>query len=198
MLTVTYANCYIEAPCADCRYAECRYAECRYAECRYVVCRGTIFKALNVGPLNMRRQEWASVFVTGKQYMSILQSSGGFNCSPVVNGLSYSGRVTMTKKYWSICPIWSPIRARRFELVSQIRLSCSCVYLNIKRSSLLGKSLIGTNYGEYVLTFHKEGFERGWEQRKEENRERGRGKRAGRGRRNEDRERGREEREKKR
>ncbi len=52
MLTVTYANCYIEAP-----YADCRYAECRYSECHYAVCRGTIFKALNVGPLNMRRQE---------------------------------------------------------------------------------------------------------------------------------------------
>ncbi len=34
MLTVTYAECNIRAPDAECRYAECCYAECRYAECR--------------------------------------------------------------------------------------------------------------------------------------------------------------------
>ncbi len=28
MLTVTYPECPIQAPCAECRYAECRYAEC--------------------------------------------------------------------------------------------------------------------------------------------------------------------------
>jgi hypothetical protein len=34
MLIVTYADCHIKAPYAECRYAECRYAECHYAECR--------------------------------------------------------------------------------------------------------------------------------------------------------------------
>ncbi len=34
MLTITYAECHIEAPYANCRYAECHYAECHYAECR--------------------------------------------------------------------------------------------------------------------------------------------------------------------
>ncbi len=28
MLTVTYAECHIKAPYAECHYAECRYAEC--------------------------------------------------------------------------------------------------------------------------------------------------------------------------
>ncbi len=31
MLSVTYAECHIKVPCAECRYAECRYAECRGA-----------------------------------------------------------------------------------------------------------------------------------------------------------------------
>ncbi len=31
MLTVTYAECHIKAPYAECHYAECRYAECRGA-----------------------------------------------------------------------------------------------------------------------------------------------------------------------
>jgi hypothetical protein len=31
MLTVTFAECHIKAPYAECRYAECRYAECRGA-----------------------------------------------------------------------------------------------------------------------------------------------------------------------
>jgi hypothetical protein len=31
MLTVTNAECHIEAPNAECHYAECRYAECRGA-----------------------------------------------------------------------------------------------------------------------------------------------------------------------
>ncbi len=39
MLTVTYAECHIKAPHAECRYAECRDAECRYAECRDTECR---------------------------------------------------------------------------------------------------------------------------------------------------------------
>jgi hypothetical protein len=39
MLTVTYAECHIKAPYAECRYTECRYAECRYGECRYAECR---------------------------------------------------------------------------------------------------------------------------------------------------------------
>jgi hypothetical protein len=48
MLTVTYAECHIKAPYAECRYAvchyaECRYAECRYAECRYADCHGVVF-----------------------------------------------------------------------------------------------------------------------------------------------------------
>ena len=34
MLTVTYAECHIKAPYAECIYAECHYAECHYAECR--------------------------------------------------------------------------------------------------------------------------------------------------------------------
>jgi hypothetical protein len=29
MLTVTCAECHIEAPYAECRYAECSYTECR-------------------------------------------------------------------------------------------------------------------------------------------------------------------------
>jgi hypothetical protein len=29
MLTVTYAECHIKAPYAECHYAECHYAECR-------------------------------------------------------------------------------------------------------------------------------------------------------------------------
>jgi hypothetical protein len=33
MLTVTYAECHIQAPYAEWLYAECRYAEYRYAEC---------------------------------------------------------------------------------------------------------------------------------------------------------------------
>jgi hypothetical protein len=37
MLTVTYAECHIKAPYAECHYAECPYAECRYAECRSVI-----------------------------------------------------------------------------------------------------------------------------------------------------------------
>jgi hypothetical protein len=28
MLTVTYAECHIYAPYAECRYAECHYGEC--------------------------------------------------------------------------------------------------------------------------------------------------------------------------
>jgi hypothetical protein len=39
MLLVTYAECHIKAPNAECRYAECRDAECRYAECHYAECR---------------------------------------------------------------------------------------------------------------------------------------------------------------
>ncbi len=43
MLIVTFADCHIKAPYAECRYAEwyfaeCRYAECHYAECRYAEC----------------------------------------------------------------------------------------------------------------------------------------------------------------
>jgi hypothetical protein len=34
MLTITYAECHIEAPYANCRYTECHFAECYYAECR--------------------------------------------------------------------------------------------------------------------------------------------------------------------
>ncbi len=33
MLTVTYAECHIETPYAECRYAEFHNAEFRYAEC---------------------------------------------------------------------------------------------------------------------------------------------------------------------
>ncbi len=29
MLTVTYAECHIKAPYAECHFAECRNAECR-------------------------------------------------------------------------------------------------------------------------------------------------------------------------
>jgi hypothetical protein len=32
MLTVTYAECHVQAPYAECLYAECRYADCRSAE----------------------------------------------------------------------------------------------------------------------------------------------------------------------
>ncbi len=34
MLIVTYVECHIYAPFAECLYAECRYADCHYAECR--------------------------------------------------------------------------------------------------------------------------------------------------------------------
>jgi hypothetical protein len=34
MLTVTYAECHIKAPYADCSYARYPYAERRYAESR--------------------------------------------------------------------------------------------------------------------------------------------------------------------
>ncbi len=37
MLSVTYTECHIKAPYAECLYAECFYAECRYAECRGAV-----------------------------------------------------------------------------------------------------------------------------------------------------------------
>ncbi len=37
MLTVTYTECHIKAPHAQCRYAKCFYAECRYVEC-YAEC----------------------------------------------------------------------------------------------------------------------------------------------------------------
>ncbi len=37
MLTVTYTECHILAPNAECLYAECRYAKRRYAECRGAV-----------------------------------------------------------------------------------------------------------------------------------------------------------------
>jgi hypothetical protein len=33
MLSVTSAECHIEALYADCYYATCLYAECHYAEC---------------------------------------------------------------------------------------------------------------------------------------------------------------------
>ncbi len=42
VLTVTYAECHIEAPYADCHYAECLYAECHYAECHYAECCGAV------------------------------------------------------------------------------------------------------------------------------------------------------------
>jgi hypothetical protein len=32
MLTVSYTECHIKVPYAECHYAECRYAECRYDE----------------------------------------------------------------------------------------------------------------------------------------------------------------------
>jgi hypothetical protein len=31
MLSVIYAECHIQALCAECRYAECHYAKCRGA-----------------------------------------------------------------------------------------------------------------------------------------------------------------------
>jgi hypothetical protein len=34
MLTVTYPECHIKAPYAECRHAECLYAECCYTESR--------------------------------------------------------------------------------------------------------------------------------------------------------------------
>jgi len=33
MLTVTHAECHMEALNVECCYAECRYAECHYPEC---------------------------------------------------------------------------------------------------------------------------------------------------------------------
>ncbi len=32
MLSVTYAECHIQAVYAECRYAKCRYTECRGAD----------------------------------------------------------------------------------------------------------------------------------------------------------------------
>ncbi len=46
ILTVTYAECHILAPNADCHYVERRHAECRYAECR-----GAPLSAYSVGRL---------------------------------------------------------------------------------------------------------------------------------------------------
>jgi hypothetical protein len=34
MLSVTYAECHIQALYDECYYAECLYSECRYKECR--------------------------------------------------------------------------------------------------------------------------------------------------------------------
>jgi hypothetical protein len=31
MVTITYAECQVKAPHAECHYAKCRYAECRGA-----------------------------------------------------------------------------------------------------------------------------------------------------------------------
>jgi hypothetical protein len=31
LLTVTYAECHIKAPCTECRYAKCHYTECHGA-----------------------------------------------------------------------------------------------------------------------------------------------------------------------
>ncbi len=38
MLTAIYAECHIQALCAECCYAECHFAECYYAECHYGEC----------------------------------------------------------------------------------------------------------------------------------------------------------------
>ncbi len=43
MLAVTYAECHIKAP-----YAECCYAEYHYAECHYSECHGTAFDNANI------------------------------------------------------------------------------------------------------------------------------------------------------
>ncbi len=47
MLAVTYAECHIKLPYAECCYADCRYAECHCAECRYAVCRGPVWMTPN-------------------------------------------------------------------------------------------------------------------------------------------------------
>ncbi len=43
MMAVTYAECHIKAP-----FAQCCYAECRNAQCRYYECRGTAFDNANI------------------------------------------------------------------------------------------------------------------------------------------------------
>ncbi len=45
MLTVTFAECHIQAT-----YAECRFVECHFYECRYAVCHGVIAWLRQVQP----------------------------------------------------------------------------------------------------------------------------------------------------
>jgi hypothetical protein len=43
MLSVTYSECHIQAP-----FAECHYAQCRYAECYNAMCCGAVCFAINI------------------------------------------------------------------------------------------------------------------------------------------------------
>ncbi len=47
MLIVTYAECRIEAPSAECRFDERRYSECHYGECYGAVPKA--FERVNFG-----------------------------------------------------------------------------------------------------------------------------------------------------
>jgi hypothetical protein len=47
MLIVTYAECRIEAPSAECRFDERRYFKCHYADCCGAVSKA--FKRVNFG-----------------------------------------------------------------------------------------------------------------------------------------------------
>jgi hypothetical protein len=42
MLTASYAECHIKAPCAEGRYAQCCYAECRGASGRVLATRSRV------------------------------------------------------------------------------------------------------------------------------------------------------------
>ncbi len=52
MLSVVYADCYKEAPNAECCHAECHHVECCYADRRYAECRGTFIATFTLGQRN--------------------------------------------------------------------------------------------------------------------------------------------------
>jgi hypothetical protein len=53
MLTVTYAECHIEAPCAERCYAECQFTECRVRKKHVAVFKTIYFLcSLQIGPVS--------------------------------------------------------------------------------------------------------------------------------------------------